>query len=148
MDAFFQRDIFRLLTARRCAYAIKVGYWSWLPLKQLAAERQRCLPVAPNVAGFFHDLYISQWHLRLRVMMYRKHVAHESRGAQEKTFAELKGEFALDVLPTRHYGANTAGQQLSVLAHNLIRSFSASFSPPGARFRSDVFRTVLEGSVV
>src|SRR5207244_11607444 len=41
MDAaFFQRDVLRLLTARGCAYAIKVGYWSWLPLKQLAAERQ------------------------------------------------------------------------------------------------------------
>src|SRR5207245_11315074 len=45
------------------------------------------------------------------------------RGAQEKTIAELKGEFALDVVPTRHYGANSAWQQLSVLAHNLIRNF-------------------------
>jgi hypothetical protein len=45
------------------------------------------------------------------------------RGAQEKTFAELKGEFALDVVPTRHYGANSAWQQLSVLGHNLLRSF-------------------------
>jgi len=59
MDAsFFQRDVLRRLAARDCAYAIKVGYWSWLPLKQLAAERQRWLPVAPNVTGFFHDLHI------------------------------------------------------------------------------------------
>jgi hypothetical protein len=35
------------------------------------------------------------------------------RGAQEKTCAELKGEFALDVVPTNHYGANSAWQQLS-----------------------------------
>jgi hypothetical protein len=29
MDAaFFQQGIFRLLTARECFYAIKVGYWS------------------------------------------------------------------------------------------------------------------------
>jgi hypothetical protein len=35
----------------------------------------------------------------------------------------LKGEFALDIVPTNHYGANSAWQQLSVLAHNLIRSF-------------------------
>jgi Transposase DDE domain group 1 len=162
MDAaFFQRDILRLLAARGCAYAIKVGYWSWLPLKQLAAERERWLPVAPNVTGFFHDLPIPQWNLRLRVMIYRKHVDHESpknfqldlftpddghfeyaavvtnlpldlpalyaficgRGAQEKPIAELKGEFALDVIPTHHYGANSAWQQLSILAHNLIRSF-------------------------
>ena len=45
------------------------------------------------------------------------------RGAQEKTFAELKGEFAFDVVPTNHYGANSAWLQLSILAHNLMRSF-------------------------
>jgi len=162
MDAaFFQRDVLRLLPARGCGYAIKVGYWNWLPLKQLAAARQRWLPIAPAVTGFFHDLDLPQWNLRLRVMIYRKHVAHESpknfqldlftpddghyeyaavatnlaldlpalyaficgRGAQEKTLAELKGEFALDVVPTAHYGANSAWQQLSVLAHNLARSF-------------------------
>ena len=45
------------------------------------------------------------------------------RGAQEKTIAEeTKGEFALDIVPN-HYGANSAWQQPSVLAHNLIRSF-------------------------
>jgi hypothetical protein len=39
------------------------------------------------------------------------------------TIAELKGEFALDVVPTRHYTANCAWQQLSVLAYNVARSF-------------------------
>ena len=52
MDAaFFQRDVLRLLAARGCAYAIKVGYWSWLPLKQLAAEQRHWQPVAPDVTG-------------------------------------------------------------------------------------------------
>ena len=179
MDAAFcQRDVFRLLTARGCAYAIKVGYWSWLPLKELAAARQRWLPVAPKVTGFFHDLAIPQWNLTVRVMIYRKHVAHESpknfqldlftpddghfeyaavatnmaldlpalhaficgRGAQEKTIAELKGEFALDVIPTRHYGANTAWQQLSVLAHNLIRSFQLdTLAEPKPRSRKRTY---------
>ncbi len=45
------------------------------------------------------------------------------RGAQEKTIAELKSEFALDVVPTRHYGGNCAWQQLSILAYNVARSF-------------------------
>jgi len=179
MDAaFFQRDILRLLAARGCAYAIKVGYWSWLPLKQLAAERERWLPVAPNVTGFFHDLHIPQWDLRLRVMIYRKHVDHESpknfqldlftpddghfeyaavatnlaldlpalyaficgRGAQEKTIAELKGEFALDVIPTHHYGANSAWQQLSILAYNLIRSFQLdTLATPKPRSRKRTY---------
>jgi hypothetical protein len=168
MDAAFcQPAVFRLLRARRCLYAIKVGYWNWLPLKQLAADRQRWRPVAPNVTGFFHDLDIPQWQLRLRVMIYRKHVRHESpknfqldlftpddghfeysavatnlaldlpalyaficgRGAQEKTLAELKGEFALDVVPTNHYGANSAWQQLSILAYNVARSFQLDTLP-------------------
>jgi Transposase DDE domain group 1 len=179
MDAAFcQPDVFRLLAARGCGYAIKVGYWHWLPLKQLAAARQRWLPVAPNVTGFFHDLDIPQWQLRLRVMLYRTHVQHESprnfqldlftpddghyeyaavatnldlalpalyafiggRGAQEKTLAELKGEFALDVVPTKDYGANSAWQQLSVLAHNLIRSFQLdTLAEPKARSRKRTY---------
>ena len=175
MDAAFcQRAVFRLLAARGCAYAITVGYWSWLPLKQLAAARQHGLPVAPNVTGFFHALHIPQWDLHLRVMIYRTHVGHErpknfqlnlftpaddhvessavapnlaldpaalyaficGRGAQEKTIAELKGEFALDVIPTRHYGANSARQQLSTLADNLIRSVQLdTIATPNPRSR-------------
>jgi hypothetical protein len=62
------------------------------------------------------------------------------RGAQEKTIAELKGEFALDVIPTRHYGANTAWQQLSVLAHNLIRSFQLdTLAEPKPRSRKRTY---------
>src|SRR5207253_1279000 len=42
MDAaFFQRDVLRLLAARGCAYAIKVAYWSWLPLQHLARSEER-----------------------------------------------------------------------------------------------------------
>jgi len=183
MDAaFFQREVLRLLAARGCAYAIKVGYWSWLPLKQLAAERRHWQPLAPGVTGFEHQLVIPQWKLRLRVMIYRKHVRHESpknfqldlftpddghfeysavatnmalglpalyafiggRGAQEKTIAELKGEFALDVVPTRHYGANCAWQQLSVLAYNLVRSFQLdTIAPPRRRSRKRTYSYVL-----
>src|SRR6266403_674808 len=183
MDAaFFQRDVLRLLAIRGCAYAIKVGYWSWLPLKQLAAARRHWHALAPGVTGFEHWLTIPQWQLRLRVMIYRKHVRHESpknfqldlftpddghfeyyavatnmalalpalyafiggRGAQEKTIAELKGEFALDVVPTKHYGANSAWQQLSVLAYNLARSFQLDTGVvPRRRSRKRTYTYVL-----
>jgi len=183
MDAaFFQREVLRLLATRGCAYAIKVGYWSWLPLKQLAAARRHWQPLAPDVTGFEHQLVIPQWKLRLRVMIYRKHVRHESpknfqldlytpddghfeyyavatnmalglpalyafiggRGAQEKTFAELKGEFALDVVPTHHYGANCAWQQLSVIAYNLVRSFQLdTIATPRRRSRKRTYSYVL-----
>lgn len=45
------------------------------------------------------------------------------RGAQEKTLAELKDGLAFDTIPTRHYGANSAWQWLSVITHNLHRDF-------------------------
>lgn len=63
------------------------------------------------------------------------------RGAQEKTFAELKGEFALDVVPTNHYGANSAWLQLCVLAHNLTRSFQlhAQLAMPKPRSRKRTY---------
>jgi len=183
MDAaFFQPDVLRLLITRGCAYAIKVGYWSWLPLKQLAAERRHWHALAPGVTGFEHQLTVPQWKLRLRVMIYRKHVQHESpknfqldlftpddgpfeyyavatnmplslpalyafiggRGAQEKTIAELKGEFALDVVPTRHYGANCAWQQLSILAYNVARSFQLdTIATPRRRSRKRTYAYVV-----
>ena len=142
----------------------KVGCWHWLPLKQLAAERERWQPVAPNVTGFFRDLHIPPWNLRLRMMLYRRHDAHESpksfqldlftpddghfegaavatnlaldlpavyaficgRGAQEKTIAELKGEFAFDVVPARHYGANRAVPPLLWLVSDAAASATAN----------------------
>lgn len=137
MDAaFFQRRILQGLAARDCGYAIKVGYWSWLPLKPIAAACRRWQPVAPRVTGHETELAIPPWNnLRLRVVLSRKHVGHRTpknfqlylftpddghyeysavatnlplglaplwafacgRGAQEKTNAELRGEFALDV---------------------------------------------------
>jgi len=45
------------------------------------------------------------------------------RGAQEKTFAELKSGFGFGSIPTRHYGANSAWQHIVVLAHNILRAF-------------------------
>jgi predicted metal-dependent phosphoesterase TrpH len=45
------------------------------------------------------------------------------RGGQEKTFAELKGQWALDVVPPRHYSANSAWQQIAILGHDLLRNF-------------------------
>ena len=81
MDAaFFQRGILHLLAARECGYAIQVGYWSWLPLKTIAAACPRWDSVAPGVTGHETELVVSQWNdLRLRVVLYRKHVAHETR---------------------------------------------------------------------
>jgi hypothetical protein len=64
------------------------------------------------------------------------------RGAQEKTFAELKTGFAFDTVPTHHYGANSAWQWLSVIAHNLYRDMQlalAKTAPRRTRKRTSLF---------
>ncbi len=58
------------------------------------------------------------------------------RGAQEKAFSELKNDLAFDVIPTNHYAANSAWQQLSVLAHNLMRAFQLQADLALAKTRS------------
>lgn len=66
------------------------------------------------------------------------------RGAQEKTFAELKGQWALDVVPTRHYGANGAWQQISILGHNLLRNFQLhTLATPKPRSRKRTYGYLL-----
>jgi hypothetical protein len=65
------------------------------------------------------------------------------RGAQEKTIAELKSGFAFDTVPTNHYGANSAWQWLSVLAHNLFRDLQIALQQErrrGTRKRTFLFR--------
>ena len=45
------------------------------------------------------------------------------RGAHEKAIGELKSGLAFDAIPTNHYGANSAWQQLVAMAHNLLTNF-------------------------
>jgi hypothetical protein len=45
------------------------------------------------------------------------------RGGQEKTIGQLKAGLALHSIPTNAYAANSAWQQLVVLAHNLLTNF-------------------------
>ena len=67
------------------------------------------------------------------------------RGAQEKTLAELKGEFALDAVPTNHDGANSAWQQLSILGHNLLRGFQLhTVATPKPRTRKRTYAFALQ----
>lgn len=180
--AFFQREILRLLERQGVGYAVKAGFWQWLPLKALVAERRRWQRVSADVSAFQTRLSIERWGLTLRVVVYRKRVGHctrknfqldlfspddghfeysavatnlrlaptalwhftAGRGAQEKTVAELKGEFALDVVPTNHYGANSAWQQLSILAYNVLRGFQlATLATPKPRSRKRTFAFTL-----
>jgi hypothetical protein len=182
-SAFFQRRILNLLAREGCDYAIKVGFWDWVHLKQTVATRRRWTRINDSVSCFETQLDLEPWNLRLRVVIYRKRVSHRTRknfqlnlftpddghfeysavtsnmaltpaalwhftngrGAQEKTLAQLRGEFALDVVPTNHYGANCAWQQLSILAHNLVRGFQLdTLAKPKPRSRKRTYSYLLQ----
>jgi hypothetical protein len=52
------------------------------------------------------------------------------RGGHEKTLAELKQQVAFDAIPTNDWQANGLWQQISVLTHNLVRSFQVHAGAP------------------
>lgn len=58
------------------------------------------------------------------------------RAVQEKTFAQLKREFALEAVPIYHYAAYRVWQQLSILAHNLSVGFQLAANLAGRKLRS------------
>ena len=172
--AFFQDNLLKLLARRGCFYAIKVPFCQWTGVRAAIAAQQHWAAVQSDISCFETRLKLKSWALDLKVVVFRKQVAHESRrnyqldlfspddghfeysavatnlslsppalwnfmagrGAQEKTFAELKGEFALDAVPTNHYAANSAWQQLSILAHNLTIGFQLHTDLAGRKPRS------------
>jgi len=73
---------------------------------------------------------------------YRRVASMTDKRGAKNTFAELKCEWAFDVVPTHHYGANSAWQQISVLGHNLIRNFqlqTLATQKPRSRKRTYLF---------
>ena len=61
------------------------------------------------------------------------------RGNQEKTIAQLKSGWAFHTIPTMAYAANSAWQQLVILAHNLLTNFqieTGAARRPGSRKRT------------
>jgi hypothetical protein len=69
------------------------------------------------------------------------HLILLSQASPGAPFAELKGEFALDMVPTNQYGANSAWLQLSILTHNLMCSFQlhSTLATPKPRSRNRTY---------
>jgi hypothetical protein len=84
----------------------------------LSARNYQLDLFSPNDGYFEYSAVATNLTLTPRALWYFA----AGRGAQEKTIGELKGEFALDAVPTNHYGANSAWLQLCILAYNLMRS--------------------------
>jgi len=80
MDAaFFHPEIFSFLDGERVEYALKVPMWKWLGLLPIIASRRRWSRVDGYIEGFETRLKIDPWDRAERVVIYRKHVSHESR---------------------------------------------------------------------
>ena len=77
--AFFRRELLHFLQGSGIEYALKAPLWDWLGLRDEIRRRRRWKRVGPGLQGFSTWLSIPKWGLRLRVAIYHKHVAHESR---------------------------------------------------------------------
>lgn len=67
---------------------------------------------------------------------------YNGRCSMEHSIAELKREFGFDAIPTNHYQGNSAHQQISLIAYNLVRNFQLDLEMTVAR-KKTVSRTNL-----
>ena len=76
--AFFRKEIVDLLDDEGVEYAIKVPFYPWLGLKEPIAKRRRWSRVDETVDCFDMRLVIPTWERHMRVVVYRKRVAHRT----------------------------------------------------------------------
>lgn len=131
-----------------CCYAVKVPFCKWTGVKALInAQARRVHRQSPR--NYQLDLFSpDDGYCEYSAVATNLSRAPQAlwrfaagRGAQEKTFAELKGEFALALAPTNHYGANSAWLQLSILAHNRMRGcqLQSTLATPKPRSRQRAY---------
>jgi hypothetical protein len=76
--AFFRRDVLTLLERQGAEYAIKVPFYPWLGLKPCVQRTRVWTRVTATVSCAEHWLDVAQWDQRLRVVVYRTQVQHET----------------------------------------------------------------------
>ena len=77
--AFFREDVIDLLDAEGVEYAIKVPFYVWLGLKERISKRRRWKRVGSDVECFEQRIRATAWSRVMRVVIYRKRVAHRTR---------------------------------------------------------------------
>jgi hypothetical protein len=106
---FFYPKVLAFLVGEGLEFAIKVPLWQWLGIRERIAARKRWTRVDASVSGFETTLGIPQWDLRLRVVVYRKRVGHETRkNFQLDLFSPDDGHY--------EYSAVATNKDLSVRA--------------------------------
>ena len=76
--AFFRRDILERLEREGAEYAIKVPFHPWLGLKARVRTTATWTRVTADVSCAEHDVAVACWQRRCRIVIYRRHVQHET----------------------------------------------------------------------
>lgn len=76
--AFFRREILDLLDRQGAEYAIKVPFSPWVGLKERVRATTTWKRVEEEVSCAEHEVDIAKWGRRLRVVIYRRRVRHET----------------------------------------------------------------------
>jgi hypothetical protein len=99
--AFFHREILEFLDGETLGYAIKVPLWRWLKVREEIAGRSRWTRVNASVSGFATTLEIPKWKRVQRVIVYRKHVFHETaKNFQLDLFSPDDGHYEYSAVTT------------------------------------------------
>jgi hypothetical protein len=99
--AFFRREMLEFLERSGVEYGIKVPLWQWLGLREVIRRRRRWKRVRPGLQAFSCRLPLRQWGLALRVVVYRKHVAHRTRkNFQLDLFSPDDGHYEYSAIAT------------------------------------------------
>ena len=100
-SAFFREDVLELLAARKAEYAIKVPFWKWIKLQDEIQGSSFWCPIDDSVSYIERRVYLAPWQRTMRVLIYRKRVAHETaKNFQLDLFDPNDGHFEYSAITT------------------------------------------------
>jgi len=99
--AFFRREIIALLERHRAEYAIKVPFYPWTGLKARVQQTELWMRVDDEVSCAEHRVEPARWGWRLRVVVYRRRVQHETaKNFQLDLFDPSNGHYEYSAVVT------------------------------------------------
>ena len=100
-SAFFRADVLDLMAARKAEYAIKVPFWKWIKLQEEIQGSSFWYPIDESVSYIERWVYLAPRQRTMRVLIYRKRVAHETRkNFQLDLFDPNDGHFEYSAITT------------------------------------------------
>lgn len=102
MDAaFFRQDVIDLLERQGAEYAIKAPFHAWVGLKERVRATTRWAAVEQDVCCAEHEIELTKWQRRMRVVIYRRRVAHETaKNFQLDLFDPSDGHYEYSAVAT------------------------------------------------